>query len=100
MRDLVQFVPFSKFENDEKKLSMEVLEEIPRQIVDYYTNNNLNPNKIKELISQNNKNEYPQFDFENAEFNWDSVPIVESIIINNNNNGPKEIHVSMEKGNN
>ena len=98
MRDLVQFVPFSKFENDEKKLSMEVLEEIPRQIVDYYTINNLNPNKIKELISQNNKNEYPQFDFKNAEFNWDSVPIVESIIINNNN-GPKEIHVSMEKGN-
>ena len=97
MRDLVQFVPFSKFENDEKKLSMEVLEEIPRQIVDYYTINNLNPKQIKELISKNNKNE---FDFEKAEFNWDSVPIVESICLNNiNNNGPKEIHVSKQKEN-
>ena len=56
MRDLVQFVPFSKFENDENKLSMEVLEEIPRQIVDYYTFNNYNPEKIRYLLSQNIQN--------------------------------------------
>ena len=90
MRDLVQFVPFNKFENDENKLSMEVLEEIPRQIVDYYTINNLSPKKINEFISQNNRNEpenvYPSFDFENAEFNWDNVPTAESIMLPLNNN--------------
>ena len=47
-RDLVQFVPFSKYENDEKKLAMEVLAEIPRQIVEFYRCNNLNPIQIKE----------------------------------------------------
>ena len=36
-RDLVQFVPFNKFEGDEIKLSEEVLEEIPRQVIEYYT---------------------------------------------------------------
>ena len=56
MRDLVQFVPFSKFENDENKLSMEVLEEIPRQIVDYYTLNNYNPETIRQLLAQNIQN--------------------------------------------
>lgn len=39
-RDLVQFVPFNKYEGDEAKLAYEVLEEIPRQIIEYYT---LNP---------------------------------------------------------
>ena len=56
MRDLVQFVPFSRFENDENKLSMEVLEEIPRQIVDYYTFNNYNPEKIRQLLAQDIQN--------------------------------------------
>ena len=46
MRDLVQFVPFKKYENDEKKLSAEVLEEIPRQIEEYYSMNNLYPNSL------------------------------------------------------
>ena len=56
MRDLVQFVPFNKFENDENKLTMEVLEEIPRQIVDYYTDNDFSPNDVKEQLSRNNCN--------------------------------------------
>ena len=34
-RDLVQFVPFNKFEGDEKKLTEEVLDEIHRQIIEY-----------------------------------------------------------------
>ena len=50
MRDLVQFVPFNKFENDEKKLAMEVLEEIPDQIIEYYRINNYKPENIRELI--------------------------------------------------
>ena len=42
-RDLVQFVPFLKCESNPEQLSFEVLEEIPRQIVDYYEQNNLDP---------------------------------------------------------
>jgi len=35
-RDIVQFVPFYKFQNDSQKLSEEVLEEIPYQVVEHY----------------------------------------------------------------
>ena len=45
MRDLVQFVPFNKFKNDPTKLAEEVLEEVPRQLIEYYTMNRLYPNK-------------------------------------------------------
>ena len=47
MRDLVQFVPFSRYENDPKKLADEVLEEIPRQFVDYYTMNHIFPENLQ-----------------------------------------------------
>jgi hypothetical protein len=36
-RDLVQFVPFYKFQSDGKRLSEEVLAEVPRQVVEYFT---------------------------------------------------------------
>ncbi len=36
-RDLVQFVPFYQFENDGRKLAEEVLEEVPGQVVEYYS---------------------------------------------------------------
>ena len=42
-RDLVQFVPFLKYEANPELLAIEVLEEIPRQIVDYYEQNNIDP---------------------------------------------------------
>ena len=42
-RDLVQFVPFNKFMNDGRKLAAEVLEEIPRQIVEYYQHQKMPP---------------------------------------------------------
>ena len=45
-RDLVQFVPFLKYESDPEKLAQEVLEEIPRQIVEYYQQNNIDPMKL------------------------------------------------------
>ena len=51
-RDLVQFVPFDKFKGDEKKLTEEFLDEIPRQIIEYYTLNFLYP----ETLSNNNAN--------------------------------------------
>ena len=55
LRDLVQFVPFSKFEKDEKKLISQVLEEIPRQVIDYYTLNFLYPEILNvDFINENN----------------------------------------------
>ena len=42
-RDIVQFVPFSKYESNPDYLAMEVLAEIPRQVVDYYEQNNIQP---------------------------------------------------------
>ena len=56
MRDLVQFVPFHNYQNNAEKLSMEILEEIPRQIVEYYQFKNLNPRQIEELLKNLNKN--------------------------------------------
>ena len=52
-RDLVQFVPFYKFEGNEKKLAEEVLDEIPRQIIEYYTLNFIYP---EDLINYSNNN--------------------------------------------
>ena len=46
-RDLVQFVPFNKFEGNEEKLAYEVLEEIPRQIIEYYTLNFVYPERLQ-----------------------------------------------------
>lgn len=37
-RDIVQFVPFSKFEKDSSKLAEEVLKELPSQIETYFIN--------------------------------------------------------------
>ena len=45
-RDLVQFVPFLKYESDPEKLANEVLAEIPRQIIEYYEQNNLDPSNF------------------------------------------------------
>ena len=42
-RDLVQFVPFNKFNNNPVKLAEEVLEEVPRQVVEYYQHKNIMP---------------------------------------------------------
>ena len=35
-RDIVQFVEFKKYEGDAIKLSEQVLEEIPRQVQEYF----------------------------------------------------------------
>ena len=43
VRDLVQFVPFREYQNDGKKLAEKVLEEVPRQIVEYYQHQNIPP---------------------------------------------------------
>jgi len=46
MRDLVQFVPFNKYKNNPEKLAEQVLEEIPSQVIDYYTMNNIFPENL------------------------------------------------------
>ena len=58
-RDLVQFVPFLKYESNPEKLANEVLAEIPRQIIEYYTMNNIYPNNIDIFIDR-------KFDFISA----------------------------------
>ena len=45
-RDLVQFVPFLKYANNPELLVNEVLAEIPRQLIDYYEQKNLDPIKL------------------------------------------------------
>ena len=42
-RDLVQFVPFFKYSNDGEKLAEQVLEEVPRQVIEYYQHNKIIP---------------------------------------------------------
>ena len=42
-RDLVQFVPFNNFKYDPPKLAEQVLEEIPRQVVEYYSHKGIKP---------------------------------------------------------
>lgn len=57
-RDLVQFVPFNKFEGNENKLSQEVLDEIPRQVIEFYTLNFIYPDSINnDKSSSINKND-------------------------------------------
>ena len=42
-RDLVQFVPFNQFRHDSQRLPEEVLEEVPRQVIEYYQMKNIPP---------------------------------------------------------
>ena len=68
MRDLVQFVPFNKYRYNPNILAEQVFEEIPRQIIEYYTMNNIYPENLSltkintQNIFQNNinRNNYQQ----------------------------------------
>ena len=42
-RDLVQFVPYNKFKDNPQRLAEQVLEEIPRQVVEYYQHKGIPP---------------------------------------------------------
>ena len=53
MRDLVQFIHYNKYKNDEKTLTKEILEEIPRQIIEYHTLNQIYPDNIREIARKN-----------------------------------------------
>ena len=53
-RDLVQFVPFNNYKNNPPKLAEQVLEEIPRQVVEYYQHKGIQP---KDDDEDENKND-------------------------------------------
>ena len=46
---MVQFVPFIKYEFKPEKLANEVLAEIPRQIIEYYEQKNLDPIRLASM---------------------------------------------------
>ena len=48
MRDLVQFVPYNKYKYDPNKLVEQVLEEVPRQIIEFYTMNKIEPDNLQQ----------------------------------------------------
>ena len=47
-RDIVQFVPYRDIGNDPTRLAKEVLDEIPREIVNYFTLHGIYPNTEKD----------------------------------------------------
>ena len=55
-RDLVQFVPFNNFKDNPQKLAEEVLEEIPRQVVEYYQHKKIEPKEDQDMELDNNIN--------------------------------------------
>ena len=48
-RDLVQFVEFRKFKNSGILLAKEVLEELPRQVAEYYQLMGMSPKDIQNV---------------------------------------------------
>ena len=44
-RDLVQFVPYNQFKNNPQQLAEQVLEEIPRQVVEYFQHKGIEHNE-------------------------------------------------------
>jgi len=44
IRDIVKFVPFSELKRDPYMLAKEVLEEVPKQMLDYFSMRNIKPN--------------------------------------------------------
>ena len=53
-RDLVQFVEFQKFNNNGPALAKQVLEELPRQVSQYFQLMNITPQNVKSTYKGNN----------------------------------------------
>ena len=47
LRDVVQFVPFNKYRGNNEQLTKQVLEEIPRQVTEYYSMLKIYPNNLQ-----------------------------------------------------
>ena len=92
MRDLVQFIQYNKYKNDEKTLTKEILEEIPRQVIEYYTLNNFYPDKIREIARMNSlKNNYNNNNHISISGSILDLP-TESLILLQNRNNNKNIN--------
>ena len=88
-RDLVQFIQYDKYKNNENILTKEILEEIPRQIIEFYILNNYNPDKIREIARQNsfrnnnnnnNYNNYNNNNFNNNNLNNNNTYLKDSFL--------------------
>ena len=64
-RDLVQFVPFNIFKDNPPQLAEQVLEEIPRQVIEYYQHKGIQP-----------KEEDEQDDNQSLDNNSEKEPII------------------------
>ena len=75
MRDIVQFVPFNKYKYDPNELAAQVLEEVPRQIIEYYSAYKIDPENLQQArinspafnnssIYPSNINSAPQFGYQ------------------------------------
>ena len=101
LRDDVQFIHFNEFRNDEKRLAKEILEEIPRQIIEFYTKNNYTPEKImnknNELNHLNN-----QYMLLGSSINLpsESMIIRQNTINNKNNNSNNNYNKNNSNNNN
>ena len=63
LRDIVQFVPFATINNSPYKLVKEVLDEIPREIVNYFNMKDIRPNPTLEV---------PQFNYSRTNYDENS----------------------------
>ena len=70
-RDLVQFVPFNEFKDNPPELANQVLEEIPRQVLEYYQHKGIQPKEedeqednksIDNIIEKNEKESVIEID--------------------------------------
>ena len=86
LRDLVQFIQYNKYKNNEQRLTKEILEEIPRQIVEYYTLNNYNPEKIRDIARKNS--------FQNNQININNN---QNILKNNSFDLPSKSQIEINK---
>ena len=89
-RDLVQFVPFNKYKNDPTELAAQVLEEVPRQIMEYYTMKDIYPDNISrfqknKLMNYNNINQNINYNNFNAKYLNDSHINYKNFMNFNNN---------------
>ena len=57
MRNLVHFVPFNKYKYNPNELAAQVLERVPRQITEYYSMYNIQPENL-EMIRNNSQSAF------------------------------------------
>ena len=101
-RDIVQFIQYDKYKNNENILTKEILEEIPRQLMEYYLQNNYNPDKIKQIVRRNSmeSNYYNYDNYNNNQYNQ-NLPTKSQIYSGQNNNyNPYNNNINIQESKN